>query len=288
MYNVCMNRKNLFAIITVFMALAAALAGCGQDSVQELQASGMRAFEDGDYKKARDYLLKGIAIEPSNKELLYYTGLSYKNDYLYDSALFYLKRLDILYPKDRETNLRLYEIALALEDWDYAMAAMGGLIGTGDSIEQYYAQYAEMWGRKDHPGNAYFYTKKALEVEPNDPNHYVRAARLAVLVEPGPAAIRWIDSAIARFGENDGFLSTKAEIYARQDNYPTAEKIFRALLAKDTSSYAQKINLANVLSSQDNRSKKREALGLYRGVVELAPPNFRLDSLIQVLEKELK
>jgi len=283
-----MDRKNLPAIIILLVVLAVALSGCGQDNVQELQASGLRAFEDGDYKKARDYFLKGIALEPSNKELLYYTGLSYKNDYLYDSALFYLKRLDILYPKDRETNLRLYEIALALEDWDYAMAAMGGLIGTGDSIEQYYAQYAEMWGRKDHPGNAYFYTKKAMDVEPDNPNHYVRAARLAVIVEPGPAAIEWIDSAIARFGQNDGFLITKAEILARQESYPEAEKIFRSLLANDTSHYAHKINLANVLSSQDNRSKKREALGLYREVIKLAPPNFNLDSLIKVLEEELK
>jgi tetratricopeptide (TPR) repeat protein len=284
MYNVCMAHKNIFAFIIILVALS----GCGQDSVQELQAGGLRAFEDGNYKKARDYFLKGIALEPSNKELLYYTGLSYKNDYLYDSALFYLKRLDILYPKDRETNLRLYEIAIALEDWDYAMAAMGGLIGTGDSIEQYYAQYAEMWGRKDHPGNAYFYTKKAMDVEPDNPNHYVRAARLAVTVEPGPAAIKWIDSAIARFGENDGFLITKAEILARQESYPAAEKIFRSLLSNDTSHYAHKINLANVLSSQDNRSKKREALGLYREVVELAPPNFNLGSLILVLEEELK
>ena len=126
----------------VAMLLFSCLVSCSGEpsSVEELKAAGQKAFLAEDYKTARDFFLQAIIKAPSDKELLFYTGMAYKRDYLYDSAMFYLKRLDILYPNDRETNEQLYEIAMALKDWDYALAALGGLIRTGDNPEWYYGR----------------------------------------------------------------------------------------------------------------------------------------------------
>ena len=276
--------------IMIALLFLPCLSGCSgePESIDELKAAGQKAFLAEDYQEARQYFLKAVAKAPSDKELLYYTGMAYKRDYQYDSALFYLKRLDLLYPNDRETNLRLYEIALALEDWDYALAALGGLIRTGDNIEQYYSTYAELWAKNDHPGNAYYYAKKAIEVDPDRREWYVQTANLALTVEGNRSCLRWIDSAITRFGEEDEFFGAKAYLLARLDDYPAAEEIYRSLLSKDTGSVSARINLANVLDAQEDKIKKQEALELYRSVRDKATPDFRIDSLIRELEAEIK
>ncbi|HUV29776.1 MAG TPA: hypothetical protein VMY05_01605 [Acidobacteriota bacterium] len=284
-----MFRASLFAGILAGLVLAVVLGGCsGPDSVEELQAAGQKAFLQQDYATARDYFLRGVAKEPSNKDLLYYAGMSYKRDFLYDSALFYLKRLDILYPNDRETNRQLYEIALALEDWDYARTALTGLVRTGDRIEDHYADYAELWGKDNHPGNAYYYTKLAIEVEPDNPTYYMQAAVLATTVEPGPAAMAWVDTAIARFGESDPFLGTKALILAKQESYREAERIYRDLATRDTTNVLLQVNLAHTLAAQDDVTKKTEALEIYRSTAGIVSRDLKLDSLIEELEQELK
>ena len=124
-----------------------------------------------------------------------------------------------------------------MKDWENARTAVSGLIATGDRIEDHYRTFADLWGRDDHPGNAYYWTQKAIEVEPDDPNLYMQAASLSEIVGTGPSPIEWIDSAIAVFGENDALLNNKATLLARLEKYAEAEMILRPLYAKDTSNY---------------------------------------------------
>lgn len=281
--------------MTIGTALLAAvlLTGCGgSKSVDELRSLGKKEFVQGNYTQAREYFLEGIAHAPSDRDLLFFTGMTYKREFILDSAQFYLKKVGLLFPDDRETHEQLLELSVALEDWENALTALGGLIRTGDRIEDHYFEFAEYWGRHNHPANAYFFIKKAIEIDPDQPNAYIQAANLASICEPGPQAVAWIDSAIERFGEDDAFSSNKAMLLARDERYAEAEKIYRELLAKDTTYAPALMNLANSLASQDSKEKKREALIYYDKTKTYATDkmleDFAVDSLIEALREEIK
>jgi len=276
-------------LVTVLLVL-----GCsgGNKSVDELKAEGQKAFIDGNYSRARALFLQGLAKAPSDKDLLYYTGLAFKRDFILDSALFYLKRRELLYPNDRETCRELYELSLQLENWEYALSALSCLVATGDQLEDHYADYAELWAKSNNPLNGYFFVKKAIEVNPDQQNLYMQAANLASILDSNQQALHWIDSALIRFGENGILLSTRAMMLARQEKYAEAEKIYRRVYEKDTSVIPAAINLANVLASQSSRRKQKEALRLYSqaraGASEKLRRDFKLDSLITDLQSRLK
>jgi len=274
--------------IIILLCLTAFLAGCGgSDSVEELKSGGLKAFTDGKYVKARELLLKAIEKNPSDKDLLFFAGMSYKREFYYDSALFYLKRADLLYPKDREINKEIYEVALAVSEWEYAIRAIMVLVDTGDKLEDYYYQLADLYANTDYPLNVFFYLRRAYDKGMDDPNRFLQFANAAAIVDSMDLAFQVIDSAIARFGENPQFLTSKAKFHAYRQDYKTSEKMLRSMLKEDTASAEVKFNLANVLSMQDSKKKKREALELYK---EVKPQiqQYNIDSVITALEEELK
>lgn len=259
----------------------------GPDSVEELKSAGLKAFSDGKYVEARKLLLKAIEKSPSDKDLLFFVGISYKREYYYDSALFYLKRADLLYPKQREINKEIYEVAVTIGDWEYALQAIMVMIDTGDKLEDYYYQLADLNARADYPYNVFFYLRRAYLKGMDDPNRFLQLANAAAIVDSLEVAFQIIDSAITRFGETPQFLFSKAKFYAYREDYKTSEKMLRSLLAADTASPEYKFNLANVLGAQDTEDKKKEALKLYR---EARPfiREYNIDSVITRLEEELK
>ena len=272
----------------LLLCLAAFLAGCGgSDTVDELKSKGLKAFTDGKYVKAREYLLKAIEKSPSDKDLLFFTGMSYKREYLYDSALFYLKRADLLYPKDREINKEIYEVALAVGEWEYAIRAIMVLVDTGDKLEDYYYQLADLYAKTDYPLNVFFYLRRAYDQGMDDPNRFLQLANTSAVVDSMDLAFKVIDSAITRFGPKPQFLTSKAKFYAYRGDFKTSEKMLRSMLKEDTASVEIKFNLANVLSMEDSKKKKKEALELYR---EVKPQiqEYNIDSAITALEDELK
>ncbi|MFQ6008233.1 MAG: tetratricopeptide repeat protein [Candidatus Zixiibacteriota bacterium] len=265
------------------------LCNCGQDpkTVEQLQQAGEEAFVNQDYAKARSYLLQAVAKKPSDPQLLYLLGISYQRDYLYDSAFYYLKRAAILYPDDRETNLALYEVAKALGDWKSAIKAIHVLIKTGDASEQYDRELAELNLRNENYHVAYHFYRKLLEREPDNPNHYLIVANLAISLDSVDAALRVIDSAIGQFGQREELQLNKGMYLIAAGKYQESEAIFRSLLAQDSTSTAYKLNLANALASQDSKAKKEEAYQLYQDIKEKVGPKFKVDSLLQALKEEL-
>ncbi len=287
-----MTKRNT-SLFGAILILLVGLVGCGDElTFEELTAKGKKAFVEKDYKTARETLKSALMVEPSNREILYFIGMSYRKEFILDSALLYLKKLDLLYPDDRETHLQLHDIAVRLEDWENARTALAGLVRTGDNIELYYEKFSEYWAKDDNPLNGYFFIKKALEVNSEDPNLYIQAGNLASIVKEGSEAVVWMDSAITRFGTNDAFLSNKALFLARESKYDLAELIYRDLLSRDTSYIPGKLNLANSLASQDVQSKKREALVYYKSIKSQATlqmmAELPIDSIITALEVELK
>ncbi|MDH4157131.1 MAG: hypothetical protein OEW00_07640 [candidate division Zixibacteria bacterium] len=266
------------------------LTGCGKEpqTFEELKAAGRSAFLDDDYARAREYLTRAVALQSSDRSVLFFLGLSYQRDYIFDSALFYLKRVDILYPDDREVNLELYKVCLAMEDWRNAIRSIGVLVKTGDKAEDYYPQLAELNLKLENLPNAYYFSRETLKLFPDNPNYYLQLANVAAELDSLDISLATIDSALTRFGERDELLLNKGLYLVARNRPGDAERIFRDLAAKDTSFIPYRINLANALSTQKSTVKKAEALELYRQLQPLVGgEQFRIDSMIGVLEKEL-
>ena len=101
-----MKLSTLIFLIIGCTILSGMFLGCsGEKDVEELRALGKKAFLEQDYQKARQYFLEAITEAPSDRELLFLTGMSFKRDFLLDSAMFYLKKVDLLFPDDRERDL---------------------------------------------------------------------------------------------------------------------------------------------------------------------------------------
>jgi tetratricopeptide (TPR) repeat protein len=275
----------------ITLALLAAIVGCSGDpeGFDDLKAAGMRAFFDGDYTGARQHLLKALQENPSDKETLYFTGMAYKRDYYMDSALIYVKRADLYFPRDREINQVLYELAVAIGEWKYAQRAIMILVETGDPIQQHYATLVDLWSNMGSIINSFYYLKKMYrETGINQPAQFVQLAGLAAELDSLRFANDVLDSAVARFGANDEFLFTEAKIRFHEKNLLEAERILRDLVSAFPDDADFKINLANALANQRIRQKQEEALSLYREVKPTVPNPGQVDSLITRLESQLE
>lgn len=267
------------------------LISCGDQKtdLQELKSDGQKAFLNQQYRQAREYFLKGLATAPSDRDLLYYTGLCYKRDFIYDSALSYLKRADLLYPRDRELNQELYSVATATRSWQVALDCINVLIETGDPPVNYLEQLAVLSAKLDQPLNVVYYLRLLTTSHPDSALYALQLANGLIGVDSLETAEQVLDSAVAKFGELNEFLATRATIGAYRGKYSQAEKTFRDLIVRDaTQTDRYKLNLANVLSMQKERDKKLEALSLYKEIKPRFEIGSRIDSLIDTLEKELR
>lgn len=275
-------------VIALFVAGACWLGCGGSKSVDELRSEGKKLFGDQKYAESRDMFNKALRLSPSDRELMYLLGVAYRRDQLYDSALSTLRRVDLLYPRDREINQALFDVAMAMNDWAVARSALQGLIDLGAAPPKPFKIMADLWRKDQHPGNVYHFTQKALEADSNDIDLWLELANTATMVDSGGAALHYIDGAIKRFGSSDMLQANRATYLTFVKQYDSAEVILRSLLAKDTGSVQFRLNLAHVLSSTKSREKKREALALYKLVQPKIDTTFKIDSLIGVLEKELR
>lgn len=274
-------------VIAIF-ALASLVFACGKKSADSYREEGKKLFGQEKYAQARDCFGKALSDNPSDRELLYLMGIAYRKDQMYDSALSALRRVDLLYPKDREINQNLLEVAMALNDWAVARSALKGLIDMNAAPPHAWKMMADLWRRSDHPGNTYYAAKLALKDDPDDIDLWVLAANSAYLVDSAQASLAYIDTAVTRFGEKDILLANRATFLNFVKKHDSAETIFRGLLAKDTGLAQYQLNLAHALSAQKSRAKQEEALSLYKKVQPKLGPEFKLDSIIKELEDKLK
>lgn len=257
-------------------------------SGDELKRAGQKAFLEKNYPEARNYLRKALHEKPTDKELLYYLGMAYRRDQFYDSALVYLKRAQLLHPMDKELNQELLEVATGIQNWEVALSAIQGLIGSGEPESKYYAEQADLWGKLNYPGNAFFWSRKALAQDTSNPGIWVMTANYAAQVDSAELALALMDSAIAKFGENDRFTANRASFLSLTGKHREAEDLLRGLVKKDSTNAYFRLNLANVLAAQDAREKKREARDLYAAVKDKVGKELKLDSLIAKLDSTLK
>jgi tetratricopeptide (TPR) repeat protein len=272
---------------TLALTLMILLVGCGSDFEASKQ-SGLDAYQDGHYGKARDKLNEACRYDASDRDVLYHLGLAYQRDSYHDSALFYFRQADLLFPKDREINSSIIEAAEVLEDFRAAYHATRVLISTGDSSLKHLEKMAEYSRGLNWGPNMYFYGCQLLEREPDRLSRYLEVAHAATVLDSMGVAERIIDSAIERFGRLEPLLANKAAYRAFQGDHKTAETIFRSIVDADSlQTPAYRLGLANSLSSQDSRGKKTEALAIYESLREQMGEGMRLDSMITDLRDEL-
>lgn len=278
-------------IVSIELILIVMLClGCGGgDDIDKLKAEGKAAFLAQNFPKARESLEKVLEKQPSDREALRFMGMSYQREFMYDSALFYLKRIDILYPNDRSINQQIHALAMALGEDEDAIKAIYTLAKTGDGYEKYYSQLMILSDNAGNYGNALHWGRKAIESQPDTLRWYLRTSNMASKLDSFDLAIEILDKAQQRFGDVKSILSRKANLLAAKGDFANAESLVRSLIASDTTSdVLLRLSLAMILANQDAKQKKQEALDLYREIKVSAPPEFKVDSIIVQLEKAIK
>ena len=289
-----MRRNAVVFVIVASIALIASvalIAGCSGEpkSVDGLKKAGIQAYLDNDFPKARKYLREVIERGSSDKQVLMFCGLAYKRDYMLDSALIYLKRADLRYPDDREINQEIYNIAVDLDEWDYAKQAIRTFIRLGDPESKYYSQLAMIYSNQGSYSNVYYYLRKVyLELGMDDPTQFDQLASSAAQMDSFTVANTVLDSAVTRFGDNDQFELTRAKILFHEKKLDEAEKILRGLDDKLGNAADVKMNLANTLANQDSKAKKQEAIDLYKELRSQVADTMHIDSVITMLQDEVE
>ncbi len=266
-----------------------ALIGCGSDSVEELHTAGKEAYDKRDYAQAREYFLRAITQETTDRDLLYDCALAYRQDYRFDSAMYYLKRADLMHHDDREINEQIREVAIALGDWQNAIDAIETLARLGDGHEPYYAELADLWLRNGHQGRAFYWARRALQSSPDNPAMYLQTATWAATYDSMSVAFELLDSAIEKFGPLDQFVVNKALFLSYAGEHRKAEGLLRPLVQRDDPPIPTlQLNLANILVAQPSRAKKEEALELYEELRPILSVEYPIDSMIQAVRTELE
>ncbi len=276
--------KRLLVIVLFLL-----VAGCTSEpkTDEEFIVTGTEAFTKQEFSKARDYLGTAVSRKPSDRQVLFYLGLSYSRDYLYDSAYYYLQRLNLLYPKDIEANREIYNLAIELKEWEGAMDALSTLIEAGDEPSQYWDELSELNKRVGRYENAFTFKKLLLEKEPENPTRYLELANVAALIDSVDLALDIIERATEKFGERQELLVNKGLYLAVAQRFTESESILRKLVLDDSTFIPARLNLAHTLASQKDIAKKREAYNLYLQLEPIATGNLSIDSMLVVLKDEL-
>ena len=264
------------------------VAGCSDSKFETYKNDGIEAFEDGKYSTARRHLTAAYQLNSSDKDVLYYLGVSFQMDGRYDSAYHYIRHADRLYPNDLEITKAIHKLAVDMGEWRSALSALRALFELGEKEEDYYEELQQYCAGAGYYANAYYYSKLLLQQDPENLEYYLNFARNAAAIDSLWQAIDFIDSAIVKFGPDPSIIIRKGYFYTIYGQHAQAEDVYRGLIAVDTTSSPNlKLNLANALSSQDNRAKKREALDLYYEIQDRFSEQFKIDSITAVLETEL-
>jgi tetratricopeptide (TPR) repeat protein len=270
--------------------LAGILLSCSEEpeTFDELKAAGIKAYTSQSYAEARTHLTKAAQKKSSDRDLLYFLATCYQRDLILDSAFFYIRRADILFPRDREIAMTMYTIAPQVQEWQAALTAIETLIATGDDAGQYYHECALYNKNLGNIYASFLDFEKAKKFDSTNPTRYLELSSAAAAAESIPYALAIIDTAIQKFGEKDQFLSNKAVLFSFQQRFEESEGILRGLVTRRPESYEFKMNLANTLASQASTAKKKEALAIYMQIEPNTDPTWKVDSLITSLKEELQ
>ncbi len=279
----------VIAAVLIAPVIIALLFRCSGDTgdINQLREKGRRAMGRGEYKQAVEIYRRAFRLEPSDRDILYGLGMAYKKSFQHDSALVVFRRARILFVHDREINQQLLEVCPQVKDFDCAINAINSLVFTGDNEKQYWSRLADFYYHNEQYDMASKYYGLLMADNPDNPRNYMFLSGSFSIMRKFAEANEVLLKGIERFGPTPEVFINIAVNYINLKNYPEAEDYLRRALELDPGNIPTMINLANVLSSQDSRGKKMEALEIYKNCKNLAPEVFKVDSLINVLQTEL-
>jgi tetratricopeptide (TPR) repeat protein len=284
-------KTEIFKELRYLLILSAMIiiGGCGEAArdTNMLKQQGAAAFKSKNFTQAINLCREGLKAKPSDRDFLYYLGVSYAKLDLYDSAMIYIRRAKVLYPHDRDINRQLVQLCPKFQDFDCALRAIAVLIMTGDNEKMYWPQLAEYNYRNDELLLAVKYYKLALADNPDIPNYYLYLSVVLGQLGKLEEAINYLNRSIDRFGPSEESYANMGTMYINLRRFDKAEECFRSSLALNPDNISIWINLANILTTFDNREKKLEGLEIYKKYRAQTPEMYNLDSLIPALEKEL-
>ncbi|MCP4703826.1 MAG: hypothetical protein GY865_04375, partial [candidate division Zixibacteria bacterium] len=137
--------RNLISFGFIILVGMISILSCGEtEDFDTLAKNGMAAYQKAEYNKAIDLFGKALHLKPSDREMLYNSGLAFMKLDLLDSALVYLHRANILYPVDYEINKELFRLCTLTEDYECALSAVQMMIANGDNEEMFWIPLADL------------------------------------------------------------------------------------------------------------------------------------------------
>jgi tetratricopeptide (TPR) repeat protein len=275
---------------TGLLIIIAVLLSCGgsKGDFSSHRKEGIKAYEAGDYNKALNHFRSAFLLEPSDRDNLFDLGRTYKKMSLLDSALAYFRRARLLYSNDREINKQVLDLCVGTDDNKTALQAIASLIATGDNERMYWPLLAELNYRDGNYQSAAHYYNLLVADEPKRPNYYLLLSGTLAQMGDFSQSNAVLEKAVQVFGPSAEFFANMGINFLNMKDRAKAEEYMRMSLQLAPDNPALWVNLANILSEEAGRSKKKEALEIYKKYRDNAPAGFRIDSLILELEAELR
>jgi tetratricopeptide (TPR) repeat protein len=273
------------------MALVSVLTGCDKKESPGIEAarqSGRAAFEADNFNEAINIFREALKKKPSDRDFLYYLGLSFRKLDLLDSSLIYFRRAKILYDHDREVNRQLLELCPIVGDYECALNAIAALITTGDNERMHWPALAELYYRTKDLYMAAKYCRLILAGDSGKADYYIYLSSALAQMGKFDESNEVLYKSIDRLGPTPEGYSNIAVNFISMNQLDSAESALRKSLALNPGNVPVWINLAHVLSGQGSRAKKEEALEIYRNYYSQTPKFYNLDSVISALEAELQ
>lgn len=278
--------KHIFLLIVTVMLVF----GCEKENLtlNELKSKGEQEFLSGNYKSARELYIKALAKKPSDYDLLYYTGISYQREYIFDSALFYFKKADLLYPTNEELNRAILQVAPEAQDWKNAIKAIRILIRAGDPEEQYWPNLIDFHKKAGQNLHTFYYLKQIMKKDPDNLSHYLRSISATLTLNSLYVAECFIDTATDKFGELLELRANRGTLFLFQGEFKKSEAVFRTLSKENDQDVYYKLNLAQALGAQEeNRKKMIEGRNIYIEIKDALGGQYPIDSLLMELDRKL-
>jgi tetratricopeptide (TPR) repeat protein len=282
------GRKGLVIISAIAILFLFLNCADKEKDFESLKRAGMAALESDDYNHAVDLLKKAYLIKPSDRDILFNLAVAFKKMSMTDSAFAYFHRAQLLYARDRDINKELLDLYMAAKDVDGVLNTVGALIAAGDNEQIYWPILAEYCYRKGDPEGAVKYYRLLISADPTKKSYYLLLSGILSRMNEFSQSNDVLFKAINLFGFSAECYANAAVNYVGMKNLTKAEDFFRKSLAINAGNIPTWINLANNLSSQQDKNKKREALEIYKKYRSQTPPEYGLDSLINTLESELQ
>lgn len=278
--------RNITFIILMLPALLS--VGCGKNKdIEALKQEGQAALAQGKSELAINIFRQAYKEMPSDRDIIVGLASAYKKALITDSAYSYYKRAKLLYNNDREVNRELLRMAPAYKDYDIAFKAIAALINTGDNEKLYWPQLAELYYMDKQYYKAASYYKLLIEDDSSNAYYYLSLAGVLSLGQTPAESNKVLFAAVEKFGPRPEFYTNIAVNYTNLAMFKEAEKYFRLSLELSSDNIPTWVNLANVLTTMDDRKKKLEALEIYKTYKDQTPAFYKLDSIITALQSEL-